>query len=168
MRHGVRLAGVGIIVAVLATWIVSSYNAAVAISLSASRHPISGAATPTGEDGVTLRVTFRRQRPVRVHVERCRVEIRLVGSPRSVVDIGSQVGWALTQALHATDDGNAFARGDEVSYQASFWAPRDRALDVKVIASGAPAILGWVGWPAWSTSISIRPSSSENRPGGGS
>jgi hypothetical protein len=44
------------------------------------------------------------------------------------LDVGSQVGAALTQALHATDNGNAFASGDEVSYQVSCWASaRSRA-----------------------------------------
>jgi hypothetical protein len=128
MRHGVRLAGVGIIVAGFAIWIVRTYNAAIAISISASRNPISDASTPTGEDGVTLRVAFRRQRPVRVDVERCEAEIQLLGSPHGVLDVESQVGWALTQALHATDDGNSLASGDEASYQVSFWVPRDRAM----------------------------------------
>jgi hypothetical protein len=164
-RHGVRLAGVGIIVAAFATWVIRSYNAAVGVSLSASRHPISGASTPTGEDGVTLRVTFRRQRPVRVHVEYCEAEIQLLGGLHGLLDVGSQVGWALTQALHATNDGNSLSSGSEVSYQVSFWAPHDRALDVKVTASGAPKSLHWIGWPAWSASIIIPPADLENRPG---
>jgi hypothetical protein len=162
----VRLAGVGIIVAAFATWLIRSYDTAVTISLAASRHPISGAST-NGEDGVTLRVTFRRQRSVRIHVERCEAEIALVGTPPAILDVGAQVGWALTQALHATDNGSALATEHEVSYQASFWAPHDQAIDVRVVASGAPAILGWIGWPAWSASVAIPPSSSENRPGGG-
>jgi hypothetical protein len=161
-RHGVRLARVGIIVAVFATWLLRTYNVAFAVSLSASRHPVSGESAPTGADGVTLRVAFRRQRAVRVHVERCEADIKLLGSPPGALDVGPQVGWALTQALHATDDGNSLASGNEVSYQVSFWAPYDRALDVKVIASGAPAILRWVGWPAWSASIIIPPAVSEN------
>jgi hypothetical protein len=163
--YGVRLAGVGIIVALFATWLIRTYDAALAISLSASRHPISGAATPTGEDGVTLRVGLQRQRPVRVHVERCEAEIQSRGGPRGVLDVGSQVGWALTQALTADDDGSALASGDEVSYQVSFWAPRDRAIDVKVIVSGAPRILRWVGWPAWSASITMPAANSRDRPG---
>lgn len=96
--------------------LIRTYNAALAISLSASRHPISGAITPTGEDGVTLRVGLRRQRPVRVHVERCEAEIQSLGSPHGSLDVGSQVGWALTQALTAADDGSSLASGGEVSY----------------------------------------------------
>jgi hypothetical protein len=163
-RHGVRLAGIGIIVAAFATWLIRTYNAALAISLSASRHPIAGASTPTGEDGVTLRVGLRRQRSVRVHVERCEAEIQFLGSPLGVLAVGSQVGWALTQALTAADDGSSLASGGEVSYQVSFWAPEDRAIDVKVIVSGAPRIFQWVGWPAWSASITIPAADSQNRP----
>lgn len=163
-RHGVRLPGVGIIVAAFATWLIRTYNAALAISLSANRHPIAGASTPTGDDGVTLRVALRRQRPVRVHAKRCEAEIQSHGSPRGSPDVGSRVGWALRQALTAADDGSALASGDEVSYQVSFWAPRDRAIDVQVIISGAPRIFQWVGWPAWSASITIPAAGSSNRP----
>ena len=162
--HGVRLAGVGIIVAAFAMWLIRTYNAALAISLSASRHPIAGASTPTGEDGVTLRLALRRQRPVRVHVERCEAEIQFLGSPRGFLDAGSQVGWALTQALTAADDGSSLASGGEVSYQVSFWAPHDRAIDVKVIVLGAPPILRWLDWPAWSASMTVPAAGSQNPP----
>jgi len=162
--HSVRVAGVGIIVAVFATWITRTYNAALAITLSASRQPTSGAPTPTGEDGVTLRVGLRRQRRVRVHIERCEVEIQALGSPHGFLDVGSQVGWALTQALTAADDGSALASREEVSYQVSFWAPHDRAIDVKVLVSGAPPILRWLDWPAWSASITMPAAGSQNAP----
>ncbi len=162
--HSVRLAGVGIIVGAFATWLIRTYNAALAVTLSASRQPISGAPTPRGEDGVTLRVGLRRKRRVRVHIERCEVEIQSLGSPHGFLDVGSQVGWALTQALTASDDGRSLAPGGEVSYQVSFWAPHDRAIDVKVVVSGAPQLLQWAGWPAWSASITIPAAGSQNRP----
>jgi len=162
--HSVRLAGVGIIVAAFATWLIRAYNAALAVTLSASRHPISGASTPTGDDGVTLRLALRRQRSVRVHVERCEAQIQSLGSPHGFLDVGSQVGWALTQALTTTDDGSSLGSGGEVSYQVSFWAPHDRAIDVNVIVSGAPPILRWLDWPAWSASMTIPAAGSQNPP----
>jgi hypothetical protein len=162
--HSVRLAGVGIIVAAFATWIFRTYSAALAVTLSASRQRISGALTPTGEDGVTLRVALRRQRSVRVHVERCEAEIQSLGSPHGFLDVGAQVGWALTQALTASDDGSSLASGNEVSFQVSFWAPRDRAIDVKVLVSGTPPVLRWLDWPAWSASMTIPAVGSQNPP----
>jgi hypothetical protein len=162
--YSVRLAGVGIILAAFATWTIRTYNAAVALSLSASRHPIAGAPAPAGEDGVTLRVGLRRQRSVRVHVERCEAKIQSCGNPHRFLDVGSQVGWALTQALTASDDGSSLASGHEVSYQVSFWAPHDRAIDVKVIVLGAPPILRWLDWPAWSASMTVPAAGSQNPP----
>jgi hypothetical protein len=91
----------------------------------------SGASTPTGEDGATLRVALRMQRRVRIHVERCEADIKLLGRPPGALDVASRVSRALTQALHATDDGNSFASGDEASYQLSFWAPRDRGSSLR-------------------------------------
>jgi hypothetical protein len=156
-RHSVRLAGAGIIVVAFGTWIIGTYNSAIAVSLSATRHSISDAPARTGEDAIVLRVALRRQRPVRVQVEGCAVEIRLLGGAQGSLDIAGQVGWALTQALRAPDDTNSLAAGAEVSYQVSFRAPDDRALDVKVVASGAPPILQWIGCPAWSASIIVPP-----------
>jgi hypothetical protein len=162
-RHSVRLAGIGIIVVAFGTWIIRTYNSAIAVSLSATRHSIFDAPTPTGEDAIVLRVALRRRRPVRVQVEGCAAEIQLLGGSQGSLDIAPEVAWALTQALRATDDRNSLATGDEVSYKVSFRAPHDRALDVKVVASGAPRSLRWVGWPAWSASIIVPLSGSRTR-----
>jgi hypothetical protein len=163
----VRLAGAGIIIAAFVAWAVRSYASAIAVSLSATRHSTSEASSPTQEDGVVLRVALRKQRRLRLQVARCTMDIRLLGDSQGSLAISSQVSWALTQALRASADRSALASGDEVSYQVSFQAPHDRALDVKVVVSGAPAILQWIGWPSWSTSIVIPVATQEERPDGG-
>jgi hypothetical protein len=162
-RHSVRLAGIGIIVVAFGTWIIGTHNSAIAVSLSATRHSISDAPTPTGEDAVVLRVALRRQRHVRVQVEGCAAEIQLLGGSPGSLPVAPQMSWALTQALRAPDDRNSLAAGAEVSYQVSFRAPHDRALDVKVVASGAPPILQWIGWLAWSASIIVPPQGPQDR-----
>jgi hypothetical protein len=163
----VRLAGAAIIVVAFGAWTVGTYNSAVAISLSATRHSSSGAATPVAEDTIVLRVGLRKQRPVRVQVEKCVAEIGALGLPQDSLNrVATQVGWALTQAVRATDDRTSLAAGNENSYQVSFQAPHDRTIVVKVVASGAPPILQWLGWPAWSASIRVPPSDSPNQSGG--
>jgi hypothetical protein len=146
VQGSVRLAGAGIIIAAFVAWAVRTCASAVAVSPSATRHSISDASSPTREDGVVLQVALRRQRRVRVQVARCTAEIRLLGDSQGPMAISPQVSWALTQTLRESADRNALASGDEVSYQASFRAPHDRAIDVKVVAFGAPAILQWIGW----------------------
>ena len=150
-----RLAGGGIIIAAFVAWAINTYVSAVAVSLSATRHFIADASSPPRGDGVVLQVALRRQRRVRVEVERCTAEIRLLGGSQDSLAVAPQVSWALTQALRATDDREALATGNEVSYQVSFRAPNDQALHVKVIAFGAPRILQWFGWPSWSASLIV-------------